>query len=124
MSPPIPPGIDLSIVPALAPPPGVVPNFVNPVSRANTVFAANGVVTAIMLLFVFARLFAKGYYARSQFGWEDGEYLDPFPKDVLIPSTHSLLPCWNGQLPLQPYMSICSRSLDHVLRICRTRWSW
>lgn len=41
-------------MPALAPPPGVVPNFVDPVSRADAVTTANGVVTAVMLFFVFA----------------------------------------------------------------------
>ncbi|KAL8729919.1 MAG: hypothetical protein Q9181_004834 [Wetmoreana brouardii] len=71
MSLPIPPGADLSLVPALSPPPEVTPNFSNPVSRADAVLTANGVITAVMLLFVFARLFAKGFYARSQLGWED-----------------------------------------------------
>lgn len=62
---------DPSLTPLLPPPPGVTSNFVNPVSRAPAVLAANAVVTAVMLLFVLARLFAKFAYARSQLGWDD-----------------------------------------------------
>ncbi|KAL8721246.1 MAG: hypothetical protein Q9225_002023 [Loekoesia sp. 1 TL-2023] len=60
-----------SPTPLLPPPPGVTPNFVNPVSRAPAVHAANAAVTVVMLLFVLARLFAKFAYARSQLGWDD-----------------------------------------------------
>lgn len=70
-------GPNPELIPALAPPPGVVPNFVNPVSRADAVIAANGVITAVMLLFVFTRLCAKFSFARSQLGWEDSKVLDP-----------------------------------------------
>ncbi|KAL8649966.1 MAG: hypothetical protein Q9210_004095 [Variospora velana] len=60
-----------SPAPALQPPPGVTPNFVNPASRAPGVIAATAVISAVMLLFVLARVYTKVAYARSQLGWED-----------------------------------------------------
>ena len=60
-----PPGVDLSQIPALNPPPGVVPNFVDPFSRGPGIITAIGVITAIMLLFVMARMYAKAFYVRS-----------------------------------------------------------
>ncbi|KAL8904338.1 MAG: hypothetical protein Q9207_003349 [Kuettlingeria erythrocarpa] len=94
MSLQLPPGFNPALVPALAPPPGVVPNFTNPVSRANAVIAANGVITTVMLVFVFARLSAKVAYARSQLGWEDvfnfgfGPHQWNMRLSVLLDSTH------------------------------------
>ena len=66
-----PPGLDLSLTPVIPPPPGVTPDFVNPVSCATDVLAASAVATALMLVFVSARLYAKFAYARSQLGWDD-----------------------------------------------------
>ncbi|KAL8971880.1 MAG: hypothetical protein Q9197_003055 [Variospora fuerteventurae] len=62
---------NLSPTPALRPPAGVTPNFDNPASRAPGVIAATAVISAVMLLFVLARVYAKVAYARSQLGWED-----------------------------------------------------
>ncbi|KAL9019563.1 MAG: hypothetical protein Q9185_003183 [Variospora sp. 1 TL-2023] len=62
---------NISPTPALRPPAGVTPNFVNPASRAPGVIAATAVISAVMLLFVVARVYAKVAYARSQLGWED-----------------------------------------------------
>ena len=66
----IPPGTDLSRVPGLQPPPGVVPNFVNPESRAHATIVGNGVATGIMMVFVITRMYTKLFISKA-FGWED-----------------------------------------------------
>ena len=60
-----------SLTPALPPPPGVISNFADPISRAPAVLVAIGAITPVTLIFVLARFFAKLAYARSQLGWED-----------------------------------------------------
>ncbi|KAL9009493.1 MAG: hypothetical protein Q9173_005480 [Seirophora scorigena] len=62
-APPVP-----SSTPALQPPPGVTLNFVNPASRTPGVLVATAVITAVMLQFVLARVYAKIACARSQLG--------------------------------------------------------
>lgn len=65
-----PEGADLSKIPALSPPPGIVSNFVNPVNRANiTIIPCAGIV-AVMILFVFLRMYTKMYITHS-IGWDD-----------------------------------------------------
>ena len=71
MAPTAMPESNPSLTPALPPPPGVTPNFTDPVSRAPAVLAAIGIITPVMLIFVLARFFAKLAYARSQLGCED-----------------------------------------------------
>jgi len=65
----IPP--EVLALPAMAPQPGVVSNFINPESRAYVVIVVNGVFTAFLLIFVFLRLYAKAFVSKS-IGWEDG----------------------------------------------------
>ena len=52
----LPPGTDLSTIPAGVPPPGVIPNFVNPPSLAPTVLGINITFMVITTIFVSARL--------------------------------------------------------------------
>ena len=74
MSLAIPPGVKLSEVPALAPPHGVVPNFIDPESRAPGVIMALGIITAIMLIFVILRMYTKSFVTKA-IGWEDGMHM-------------------------------------------------
>ena len=67
----VPPGTDLSKLPALAPPAGVVPNFIDPESRAYAVLVGSGVITAVTLIFVILRLYTKAFVTKA-IGWEDG----------------------------------------------------
>ena len=73
-----PEGADLSKIPALDPPPGITSNFLDPVNRANiTVIPCAGIV-AVMILFVFLRMYTKIYITHST-GWDDCKItlLDP-----------------------------------------------
>ena len=63
---------DLSQVPALEPPLGVIPNFVNPYTRGPMLLALIAVAIGIMYLFVTARLYAK-FYVLKRLTWEDCE---------------------------------------------------
>ncbi|KAF1996574.1 hypothetical protein P154DRAFT_498471 [Amniculicola lignicola CBS 123094] len=62
--------IDPTKYPAAVPPPGVVPNLVNPVSRAHATIIFNAVFTAFMLVFVVMRMYTKAFVVK-QFGWDD-----------------------------------------------------
>lgn len=70
----IPPGTDLSKLPALAPPHGVVPNFIDPESRAHAVLVGSGIITAITLIFVILRFYTKAFVMKAV-GWEDAACL-------------------------------------------------
>lgn len=52
-------GLDLSQIPAGTPPPGVIPNFVNPDTKANAVTAVSVVMMTITALMVSARLWSN-----------------------------------------------------------------
>lgn len=66
----IPAGVPLSEIPALQPPPGITPNFINPPTIAPALIAVNGVFLALMLLAVSIRIYSKGLLLRS-LGWDD-----------------------------------------------------
>ena len=95
----VPPGVDLSHVPALTPPPGVKPNFNNPESRAHATIIANGITTGVMLAFVVTRVYTKLAITKS-FAWEDCK--DPYrsqPREkrvltITIQMRVSLVPYW------------------------------
>jgi len=55
----IPPGADLSQIPAGMPPPGVVPNLVNGYSRGPVFLVFGPIITFFMLCFLTARVYAK-----------------------------------------------------------------
>ncbi|KJZ75446.1 hypothetical protein HIM_05142 [Hirsutella minnesotensis 3608] len=60
MAAPLPPGVvDLCQVPALAPPPGVVPNFVDPVNLSLPTLVVGGIFAAISCIFVAGRIYAN-----------------------------------------------------------------
>ena len=62
--------MDLSHTPFLKPPPGVVPNFVDPVSQARDVIVINVIWITLMLCFVAMRLYTKGRLL-GNLGWDD-----------------------------------------------------
>ena len=74
MSLAIPPGTDLSKVPALAPPHGVCPNFIEPASRASGLRQYLAIVTAITLAFVMLRMYTKLFVTKA-IGWDDGKQI-------------------------------------------------
>ncbi|KAL6892880.1 hypothetical protein HDV57DRAFT_483248 [Trichoderma longibrachiatum] len=51
----LPPGVDLCLVPAVKPPPGVVRNFTNPASLATAIIAVSAVMLTISTFFLVAR---------------------------------------------------------------------
>ncbi|KAL9594863.1 MAG: hypothetical protein Q9179_005207 [Wetmoreana sp. 5 TL-2023] len=55
----IPPGVPLSQIPALQPPPGVMPNFIDPPSIGGTLVAVNIVFLALMLIVVSVKTYTK-----------------------------------------------------------------
>ncbi|PTB68949.1 hypothetical protein BBK36DRAFT_2315 [Trichoderma citrinoviride] len=55
----LPPGVDLCLVPAAMPPPGVVPNFDNPESLATAIIAVTVVMLTISTIFLAVRVFTN-----------------------------------------------------------------
>lgn len=51
--------LDVDTTPALAPPPGITPNFVNPYSQAALAYRLAIAILAVATLAVMARLFTK-----------------------------------------------------------------
>lgn len=51
--------VDYSKIPALAPPPGVVPNFVNPVSLTVPLIVASVISLVLAVIFVSVRLYSS-----------------------------------------------------------------
>ena len=73
----ISPGVPLNQIPGLQPPPGVVPNFINPESYQSTIIATLTVCLATATLFTILRLYSKVFVIKS-IALEDCKYLyDP-----------------------------------------------
>lgn len=51
--------LSLADVPAAPPPPGVIPNYVNPYSEGSVLIIVGSIFVAIMLLFVSVRIYTK-----------------------------------------------------------------
>lgn len=66
----LPSSMDLSQIPAGRPPPGVVPNFKNPESLADSVIIVNSIFLALMLVFLTIRIYTKQFIAHG-LGWDD-----------------------------------------------------
>lgn len=66
----LPPGTDLCQIPVVKPPPGVIPNLVNPESTAGPAIGVTVLFTVLMLFFVCVRLYTKFVVSRSK-GWDD-----------------------------------------------------
>ena len=61
---------DLSILPGMLPPPGVIPNFDNPHSRGGTYVAVATSIMVAMFILVTCKLYSKCFIARK-LGWDD-----------------------------------------------------
>ena len=68
-------GLDLAHVPAQAPPPGVIPNFVNPESQGYILIIVIAISFSLMFPVVALRVYLRNWVNRS-FGWDDGEPSD------------------------------------------------
>jgi hypothetical protein len=60
----------LENLPAGIPPPGVLPNFINPPSRDVELIVLNTIFLTLMWTVVLIRLYAKGRILRTM-GWDD-----------------------------------------------------
>lgn len=58
-------GLDLSETPSGMPPPGVIPNFVNPPSRAPIANVFVSLTLALMIMFVAVRFYADVWVLRK-----------------------------------------------------------
>lgn len=68
------PSIPLDQTPAGVPPPGIVPNFVDPPSNTQAIIVINTVLVPITTIFVATRLWSNLHTVR-RVGWDDGEFL-------------------------------------------------
>ena len=64
----------LAELPALQPPPGVVPNFVDPVTNAHQLVGVVSVLLALMILFALNRFYTK-IWITKKFTWDDRRFL-------------------------------------------------
>ena len=105
----LPPNIDPSEIPALEPPPGVVPNFVDPYTRGPMLLALSAVAVGIMYLFVTIRIYCK-FFVRKTLSWDDRK------------STGGILMFLRYSTYLQPdsdlYTCYCKPSRDFVNHRC------
>ena len=59
--------------PAMAPPQGVIPNFVDPWSCGDVLIGVGGALSALMVIFVGARLTVK-LHVNGRMTWDDGKF--------------------------------------------------
>lgn len=64
-------------VPAMAPPPGVIPNFKNPESKAYESITTTAVCVSLMMPFFALRIYSRVFVTRS-LGWDDCERKEGF----------------------------------------------
>ena len=57
-------------LPALKPPPGIIPNFGHPRNRGPVLIIVNGVLLALMMTFIALRAYTKLAIVRK-FSWDD-----------------------------------------------------
>lgn len=74
-------GMDLSKIPAVAPPPGVVPNFVNPPSQAYIPKIVIYVTLPLMVIFLGMRLYTR--LKKTKLGVDDGKLTKTPPAKTL-----------------------------------------
>ena len=61
----LPPGMDLDMIPSMAPPPGVVPNFINPVTLADPILAVCVATSVLAVILLCMRLYSTTRITRS-----------------------------------------------------------
>ena len=60
--------------PGLAPPHGVIPNFIHPSGQQGVIIAANAICVAIATISLLIRMYTKVFLVK-RYGWEDCESL-------------------------------------------------
>lgn len=65
---------DYARIPSVSPPPGILPNWENPESRAVDAYVGISVCMAITLIFIILRLHVK-LCVTHLWGWDDGKKL-------------------------------------------------
>ena len=73
--------INLDATPALAPPLGLVPNFVHPYSEARSIYITVGVCTGLVTPALIVRIFTKAYIIK-RVNLEDCKYTVPKSGDI------------------------------------------
>lgn len=61
----LPPGMDLDMIPSMPPPPGVVPNFINPVTLAEPILAVCVATSVLAVVLLCMRLYSTTRITRS-----------------------------------------------------------
>ena len=90
-----PPSPDILNQPILPPPPGKVPNFLNPPSTAKAVYVAAGICLPLILLFAVLRYFAKFKILKRK-TWDDcgfsySSVAFPFALEMILRNLNSYL---------------------------------
>lgn len=63
-------------IPALPPPDGIQPNFVNPTDTvAKPLIAVNAIFMSLAFIAVSVRVISKRYISRQSFAWDDCKML-------------------------------------------------
>ena len=89
----LPPGTDLSKVPTAPPPPGVVPNFTNPVTKAQMMTVVISVMLSLMLVFVSFRVFTN-LWVSKRFAKSDCEYCPYLVGEERVANVSQMRVCW------------------------------
>lgn len=79
---------DLSQLPALKPPDGVIPNLIDPYTRGPMILALSAVAIGFMYFFVAVRFYSK-FYIKHTWTWDDGMFTRA--KYFSFPKTFSVL---------------------------------
>lgn len=82
----------MDLFPLLLPPPGVVPNFVNPDNQNAEAISCVTICLTFMVLFVMMRLYAKTFISKS-IGWDDCECLGLFGDAAALISVRCVHSC-------------------------------
>jgi len=64
------PSYNIRDAPAGAPPPGVVPDFIQPASRSYQVIAASAILSTVVIVSALVRIYAKFFITKTRI-WED-----------------------------------------------------
>lgn len=67
---------DIWDMPAGVPPPGVIPNFINPESRVSMIDVSAAVCLPLLIIFAGSRLYAKAFVVKRR-SWDDGMLWPP-----------------------------------------------
>lgn len=77
------PGLDLSKIPAAPPPPGIIPNFIDPPSLANMPRIFTYITLPPMILFLAMRMYVR-IFVTHKIGLDDCEFLDTSFGSVIL----------------------------------------